>query len=72
MESKRRERGRDWRTEGGKETEEKYKGEETEGKRQKGSDREERKKTWRQWRKKEKRKEGIYREETLESDRAEK
>jgi hypothetical protein len=42
VETERRERGRDRRREGGKEAEEKYKGEETGGKRQKGRDREER------------------------------
>ncbi len=49
METERRERGRYRRREGGKETEEKIKGEETAGKRQKGRDKEERQKTRIQW-----------------------
>jgi hypothetical protein len=72
VETERRERGRYRRREGGKETEEKNKGEETPGKRQKGRDIEERQKTRIQWREKEERKEGIYRGETMESDRVEK
>ncbi len=72
METKWRERVRDRRRVLGKETEEKRKGKETEGKRQKGRDKEKRKKTKIQWRSKEERKEGIYRVETMESNRAEK